>query len=129
MQMVLGTAFISLFSTCPPLGRQVLRQYLRFGGRFPISSGWVLETLEQRLVPPASVRTIRLARGLRLEVDLATSTGRGIYYHSSCEPGVAWFIQRFLKPGMSFVDAGTNLGEFTVRAARLVGPSGKVCAL
>jgi FkbM family methyltransferase len=126
--MGLGTAFIKLLSVCPPLGRVALRRYVQSGGRFPESSGWVLESLRRRLVPAESVRTVRLGRGIRLEIDLAARTGNTIYYYGSCEPGVAWFLGRFLKPGMSFIDAGANLGEFTVRAAQLVGPSGVVYA-
>ncbi len=34
-----------------------------------------------------------------------------------------------LKPGGTFVDAGANIGGFTVSAARLVGPSGRVVAI
>ena len=35
-------------------------------------------------------------------------------------------LERFLQPGMVFVDGGANTGVFTFVAARLVGPSGQV---
>ena len=35
-------------------------------------------------------------------------------------------IERLLRPGMSFVDAGANKGDFTLIAARLVGDGGAV---
>lgn len=37
-------------------------------------------------------------------------------------------LERYLKPGMVFVDGGANTGVFTFTAARLVGPSGTVLA-
>lgn len=37
-------------------------------------------------------------------------------------------LERFLKPGMVFVDGGANTGVFTFTAARLVGPTGRVLA-
>ena len=37
-------------------------------------------------------------------------------------------LERFLKPGMVFVDGGANTGVFAFTAARLVGPTGRVLA-
>jgi len=42
------------------------------------------------------------------------------------EPGVTSVIQRILKPGMTFVDIGANIGYFSVIASRLVGDQGSV---
>ncbi len=36
------------------------------------------------------------------------------------------YCKSFLKPGMTFVDVGANVGLFTLTAARQVGPTGKV---
>lgn len=36
------------------------------------------------------------------------------------------YLERLISPGMVVVDAGANCGIYTVAAARLVGPSGKV---
>ena len=43
------------------------------------------------------------------------------------QPGLL-LLERFLNPGMTFVDAGANTGSYTFTAARLVGPAGKVLA-
>src|SRR5215831_622069 len=37
-------------------------------------------------------------------------------------------LERFLKPGMTFVDGGANTGVFSFTAARLVGETGRVLA-
>ena len=44
------------------------------------------------------------------------------------EPFESSLVQRFLKPGDSFLDAGANIGYFTVLAAACVGEHGKVYA-
>jgi len=44
------------------------------------------------------------------------------------EGAIADCLRRLLKPGDVFVDAGANMGLFTVIAARLVGPAGRVYA-
>jgi len=38
------------------------------------------------------------------------------------------FISKFLKPGMTFFDIGANQGFYTLLAAKMVGPGGKVFA-
>ncbi|BBC73980.1 conserved hypothetical protein [Altererythrobacter sp. B11] len=44
------------------------------------------------------------------------------------EPAVIAAIRRLLRPGDVFVDAGANIGIYSVLAARLVGPDGRVVA-
>ena len=45
------------------------------------------------------------------------------------EPHVSAEIRSRLRPGDTFVDAGANIGVFTVQAARIVGAHGKVIAI
>ena len=45
------------------------------------------------------------------------------------EPGVAATFRRLLRPGMTVLDLGANIGFFTMLAARLVGPIGLVTAV
>lgn len=47
----------------------------------------------------------------------------GIY-----EPSTTRLLKNELKPGMTFIDIGANVGLFTLLAARLVGPKGHVHA-
>lgn len=42
------------------------------------------------------------------------------------EPGTRRLIERILRPGDVFVDAGANIGMHTLCAARAVGPTGRV---
>jgi FkbM family methyltransferase len=45
------------------------------------------------------------------------------------EPEVAAALHHYLKPGNTFIDAGANVGYFSVLAGRLVGPSGQVFSI
>lgn len=114
---------------CPPLGRLMLRGCLRAIGGEPASASWAVHAMLRRLVPTRPIQVVRVGRGARLEVDLSSAMGREVYYFGSTGPEVAGLLRRILRPGMTFVDAGANMGEFTVRAAGRVGPSGRVVAL
>jgi FkbM family methyltransferase len=48
-------------------------------------------------------------------------------YREDYVPELA-LMERFLAPGMVFIDGGANCGVYTFLAARLVGPSGRVLA-
>ena len=44
------------------------------------------------------------------------------------EPELVYLLRKMLKPGMTVLDLGANIGYFSVIAARLVGDSGRVHA-
>jgi len=52
-----------------------------------------------------------------------------VFFAGCYEAQESAFVRSWLKPGMSFVDAGANWGLFSLLAAKLVGESGKVIAL
>jgi FkbM family methyltransferase len=54
---------------------------------------------------------------------------RRIYYFGLWEPNLTAFLERRLSPGDLFVDVGANIGYFSLLAAKLVGPTGKVLAI
>jgi FkbM family methyltransferase len=122
-------AVMGMLEVFPPGGRLLLKAYLRTRRGAPERAPWAIESLKKRLAPAGSPRTVRIGSGLSLEVDPNNVIGRDIYFHGSCEPAVARFLARTLRRGMIFVDAGANVGEMTVRAARLVGPTGRVVSL
>lgn len=51
-----------------------------------------------------------------------------IHLLAAREPAVLGKIRALLRPGDVFVDAGANIGFYTIVAAQLVGPSGRVIA-
>jgi FkbM family methyltransferase len=45
------------------------------------------------------------------------------------EPHLTSVFERYCRPGMTVVDVGANLGYYSLLAAKLVGPSGRVIAI
>ncbi len=104
------------------------------------------------LLPRSWIRTISNARWrwpwLRRALDLAANqfrnqdgviqsgVGQGLKFNTgrsnagyllgTTEPAIQNVLKTHLQPGMTFWDAGANVGFFSVLAARLVGPEGHV---
>ncbi|MCA0301846.1 MAG: FkbM family methyltransferase [Proteobacteria bacterium] len=66
--------------------------------------------------------------GTRVEVTLGNDMSLCLFVAGSFEPNEFAFLDRVLKPGMTFVDVGANEGLFTLFAARRVGAAGRVVA-
>ena len=67
--------------------------------------------------------------GVTVLVDITDGSARLHYFHGEpYEPALVTTLQRLVKPGDVFIDVGANIGFFTVLAARLAGPGGRVCA-
>ncbi len=64
--------------------------------------------------------------GLRLHVDKADTSVSMPLARGHYENHVLSFFKGFLRDGMHVVDAGANIGLYSLLAARLVGPSGHV---
>lgn len=65
----------------------------------------------------------------RLTLDVTEFTAGPLYFGGSVyEPETTAFFVRHLKPGDVFVDIGANHGYFTMLAASIVGPNGRVDA-
>ncbi len=67
--------------------------------------------------------------GFGFECSLRDNIAREVFFTGAYEPQETAFVQYMLRPGMSFVDVGSNWGFFTLMAAHLVGPTGKVIAM
>ena len=67
--------------------------------------------------------------GYSFQCDLRDTISREVCFTGRYEPQETALIRSILRPGMSFVDVGANWGYFTLLAASLVGPSGRVLSL
>lgn len=65
--------------------------------------------------------------GYRADFDLSDHIQRKVYL-GIFEPKESAWVRRYLKPGMTFVDAGANIGYYSLLAASLVGERGRVYA-
>jgi FkbM family methyltransferase len=78
---------------------------------------------------PAS-ELVETSEGFRLYVDATDYVvGSTISLARSYEPEVSNTLRAVLGPGETFVDVGANVGWFTMLAAGLVGPEGRVVAV
>jgi FkbM family methyltransferase len=57
------------------------------------------------------------------------AVGHTISVTGTYEPEVSATVRSLLRPGATFVDAGANIGWFSLLAAGLVGPGGRVVAV
>ena len=73
--------------------------------------------------------TIRIFGTLRLRC-YPDSVGASsvVYFGDYHEFNEMHFLRRFLRPGDSYIDGGANIGTYSLLAARMVGPGGKVIA-
>jgi len=95
-----------------------------------------LRTLRDRRMQAAVARAQRLLRADSLvlavpdfrgafELELRNNTTRRLLL-GGYERSLAQIFQALLEPGLHVVDIGANVGLYTVLAAQLVGPSGRV---
>ena len=69
------------------------------------------------------------AYGFRFLIDPSDrQVSLSLLLHGTYEPEETTLFERTLCPGMVVVDAGANLGVYTLLAARAVGPTGRVVA-
>ncbi|MFQ6030042.1 MAG: FkbM family methyltransferase [Dehalococcoidia bacterium] len=66
--------------------------------------------------------------GYKLYFHRAARSTAWTFYRGDYERETTETVRSLLKPGMTFVDLGANLGYFTILASRLVEPEGRVYA-
>lgn len=91
---------------------------------------WRLGALAARLFEagalPAARRTITTRHGFAMSLDLRQLIDRAIYCQGEWEPLETALFARVLRTGDQVADVGANIGWFSLLAARLVGPGGRV---
>jgi len=73
-------------------------------------------------------RRVRLPNGLQMELGLLDLIERQLRTRGEWEPSVGQAIADLLQPGDTFLDIGANIGYFSLLAAKIVGPQGRVFA-
>jgi FkbM family methyltransferase len=89
--------------------------------------GPLLHRLSHRVLSADEKIWARIAAGPSegLWIELNPRTGRS-YLRGDAEIAVQRVLADRLRPGMIFYDLGANIGLFSMLAARIVGPSGRV---
>lgn len=73
---------------------------------------------------------VLVSNGMQIKVrnPQVSAIGRSIFNTGLWEPEVSEVVESIVKPGMTVIDVGADIGYYTLLLARLVGPSGKVLA-
>jgi len=69
-----------------------------------------------------------LPTGDRVECDIRDHVQRHIYFQGVYEPIEAYLFSQLASPGNVVIDAGANIGQYTLLASAAVGPTGTVHA-
>lgn len=80
------------------------------------------------LLDTGTVRLKRGRHGLVLYPVLDEFVGRSVDLYGEWSPGDAEVVSRYLRPGMTALDIGANLGTFTLFLSAAVGAGGRVHA-
>lgn len=106
-----------------PAGRWLLRRWARTGRKasrlFPLVERWGPRLADHSL-------QTRLPNGCVVNCDLREFVQRQVYFMGTFEPIESYLFTRLLRTGMTVIDAGANIGQYTLLAATAVGPTGKV---
>ncbi len=90
-----------------------------------------LEFAHRQLLDTSSSKDIRLAsiNGASIYASALDPVIGKAVLSGGYEPEVVTLFHKYLKPGMSVVDIGANIGYFSILSASLVGPEGHVIAV
>jgi FkbM family methyltransferase len=112
--------------TSPPLWVRAARPLVRtLPGRYR-AIHWMCRGRKDRFI--ADFRAGR-ASALRFVCDLRDGIAREVCFVGGYGPQETRLLHALLEPGMTVADVGANWGYFTLLAASLVGPRGRVLAL
>jgi FkbM family methyltransferase len=76
-------------------------------------------------LPPSRPGTIKLGNVL-FPLDAGLGPHSETMYYGDYAPEIALLLEKFLRPGMTFLDVGANVGYFSAFALNLIGIQGRV---
>ena len=92
-------------------------------------------TLEPRTSTAVDLKRLEISHGaMRVQYDLDVNAPSQRFIYDCCRSGGVYeaattnLLTGYLKPGDAFVDVGAHVGFFSMMAAALVGPAGRVIA-
>ncbi len=89
----------------------------------------IWEELCKRFVKKQAEFQIGWHQNLKFILKTNDEISRSLFIEGCYEPNQIYFITKFLKPGMIFIDVGANFGFYSLIGASLVGNKGKVLAV
>ncbi|MCP5142588.1 MAG: FkbM family methyltransferase [Chromatiales bacterium] len=99
--------------------------------RWSVWRGQELHWLQFELSKRLGVRlwvNARLGNGMKVAIPWNDTAGRAIYSQGWFEPETVQLFERLFRPGWTFLDIGAHIGQYSLLAAPLLGPQGRVHA-
>lgn len=109
-----------------PLWANILGHISR---RLPAGRYHVIQWVRRAEPKPFMARFPKNLGGYKFQFSIHDNIGSEIFFAGCYEAKESAFARAILQPGMTFVDVGANWGFFTMLAAHLVGPAGKIFSL
>lgn len=123
--------FFALARRFPALARACLwlwsRVALALGLDIAEKRSWLIDDLADLVQYRIPVVT-KLRNGMSIEVHLTDHVGGAILRSGYYEPGEVSLVQKLLEPGMTFLDIGAHVGQYTLVGSERVGAAGEVHA-
>jgi FkbM family methyltransferase len=123
MKTGLSRPLFRLAGAIPPLARFALRLSAKVMA--PRKPHWLLCQMAADLNYRIAVDT-RLGNGMKIRVVWTDVIGYSIALDGYYDLPIVRVIQELLKPGMTFVDVGAHVGQYSLLASGLVGREGAV---
>jgi FkbM family methyltransferase len=104
------------------------RQLLNIWGNIGIAPGWHYENVErfgEHLAKSNSLKAY-LPNGCSISCNLQDHVQRHVYFFGAYEPIEAYLFTSLLREGMTVIDAGANIGQYSILASTIVGENGRV---
>ena len=95
----------------------------------PIGRYRVMHRISRRPPPAFRIRMPEELGGYEFLCNLRDTISREVCFTGRYEPQKTALVRSILRSGMSFVDVGANWGYFTLLAAGLVSPQGRVLSI
>jgi FkbM family methyltransferase len=115
-------------SATPPPLRRACRAYIRYAPG-TLGKKAFIRHLDQALRDEPLNAIARTRFRAALPVTTSDLIQRHLYEFGIWEPHLTAWVHRVLRPGDTFIDVGANIGYYTLLAAHLVGPAGRVVAI
>ncbi len=123
MKTGLSRPLLRLAEAIPPLTKIALRLSAKVIA--PRKPHWLLRQMAADLNCRIAVDT-RLGNGMKIRVVWTDVIGYSIAVDGYYDVPIVRVIQDLLKPGMTFIDVGAHVGQYSLLASGLVGREGTV---
>lgn len=133
--LVLAVGLALAIGSAAVIGSPGRRTAFYFGLQRQWDALWPFEggkTLYVRLRPvlePFVPVRVQIEPGVSMLLDPDDSVSRAILETGVWEPETWQAIAERLEPGGTFVDVGAHIGSYALKAAKIVGPAGRVIAI